>query len=134
MLYPYVMEITEIISKNVRHYRKEKGITQKRVAEICGVTIQQIQDVEAGRRKPSIDLVFRMASAFGVDSGKLLEQEEAPPQIKPLPFKSVLGMYARIPEATVKRLAKYSESDKEVWEAIEGTLDGIDEADRQSKG
>ncbi len=118
MYYAEVMEIEEVISRNFKRLRAESGLTQEKVAKGCGVNIQTIKDIEAGRRKPSVDLIFAMATVFKIDSGKILEQEESAPVEKPLPFKTILGMYSKLPEQMVKDLASFRVDDP-VWKNIE---------------
>ena len=121
MLYPCIMTIEEIFAANFARLRAEAKITQARVAEGCGVSVQHIKDLEGGRRKPSIDLIFAIASVLRVDSSKLLEQDPSPMQEKPLPFKSVLGLYAKLPEDIVKDLAKFKDND-DVWEMVRAAI------------
>ena len=50
-----------------RARRSERGeMTQKALADACGVTRQAIIALEAGRYAPSLELAFRIARAFGV--------------------------------------------------------------------
>ena len=41
------------------------GLTQEKLAALCGVTRQTIIALEAGKYSPSLELAFRIAHAFG---------------------------------------------------------------------
>jgi putative transcriptional regulator len=41
------------------------GMTQEKLANLCGVTRQTIIALEAGRYSPSLELAFRIAHALG---------------------------------------------------------------------
>ena len=42
---------------NVKHYRKECGLTQKQVADIIHITEQHISHIETGRTKASLEVI-----------------------------------------------------------------------------
>lgn len=120
--YTYLMEITEIISLNVKTFRAKKGITQKALAVACGVGEQQIRDIEAGRRKPSIDLLFSISVALGVNSGDLLDEPEGRKPLRLEPPRKVLQKYMMIPDEVVDLIYKVNPSDA-TWENIIGALE-----------
>ena len=50
----------------LKQKRLEKGLTQKQVAELCGLAVSQVQDYETGRRKtPAFLTVVKLARAVG---------------------------------------------------------------------
>lgn len=50
----------------VRVYRKLRGLTQARLAEMSGVNRVQIADIEAGRKNGSVETVRKLAGVLGV--------------------------------------------------------------------
>jgi transcriptional regulator with XRE-family HTH domain len=52
--------------KTMREWREEREMTQRQVAEACGVTVGAIQGVESGRNEPHIGLALGIAQALGV--------------------------------------------------------------------
>ena len=42
-----------------------EGMTQEKLAQLCGVTRQTIIALEAGKYSPSLELAFRLAHALG---------------------------------------------------------------------
>ena len=55
------------ISNTIRKLRFEHGeMTQQDLAERVGVTRQTINAIELGKYSPSLEVAFRIATAFGV--------------------------------------------------------------------
>lgn len=59
----------------LRTLRTEAGLTQREVAERCGVARQTISNIELGFTKPSVDLAKRIAKEFNVDWPILFDEE-----------------------------------------------------------
>ena len=60
------------IGENIRSLRKEKGITQERLAELLGVTPQAVSRWESGAGYPDMEQLPGLASLFGVSMDTLL--------------------------------------------------------------
>ena len=57
--------MTGIVNR-IRELRQSvEGMTQERLAQMCGVTRQTIIALEAGKYSPSLELAFRLAHALG---------------------------------------------------------------------
>lgn len=67
------------ISEAVRMVRKERGISQSKLSERSGVPQTSISDIEHARYSPRLDQVSRIARAFGMEVGDLLQRV---PEIK----------------------------------------------------
>lgn len=50
----------------VRRLREERGLTQKELGEIVGVSRQAINAIETGKFDPSIWLAYDLAQYFGL--------------------------------------------------------------------
>mgnify|MGYP001394722079 FL=1 len=53
-------------SEVLRELRKEKGLTQKKLAEELGLTERSIRHYEARTHRPDIDILIRIARYFDV--------------------------------------------------------------------
>jgi transcriptional regulator with XRE-family HTH domain len=60
---------------NIAYYRKLKGLTQTQLAEIIEISRTHMSNIEAPNVKKSVslDVLFDLAEALGVEPGKLLE-------------------------------------------------------------
>lgn len=54
------------VGENIKKIRKQKGLTQKRLGELCGINEVQIRRYEIGKANPKIETVDKIASALGV--------------------------------------------------------------------
>lgn len=60
---------------NIRKYRTEKGLSQRELGELVGMTQQQIAQYENGKRKPKLETLDKLAKALGVKPGQLYFDE-----------------------------------------------------------
>ncbi|WP_337960589.1 helix-turn-helix domain-containing protein [Sphingobium sp. YC-XJ3] len=67
-----------LVGLNFVRLRKDKGLTQERLAEMSGFTQQYISDLERGRRNPSVVTLFHLASALNVTPADLVAEIEPP--------------------------------------------------------
>lgn len=64
-------------AENMRRIRTESGLTQQKLAEMCGMSLRSITNYESGERMPnSLDIVMRIASALGTSYDVLLAEED----------------------------------------------------------
>ena len=58
---------------NIRERREALGVSQKELAERCGITQSHLCDIEQGRNKPSIDVAVKIAKVLNIRSIKFFE-------------------------------------------------------------
>lgn len=61
--------------RNLKFYRKKKGYSQARLAELCEVSTGTIGNIECGKAKPSFDLLIGMADKLGIHPAFLLASD-----------------------------------------------------------
>lgn len=66
------MDIVKVFGQNVRRLRLEKGLSQEKFAEYCGLHRTYISDIECFTRNVSLETVQKIADALKVDSFRLL--------------------------------------------------------------
>lgn len=54
--------------------REERGITQYRLAQLTGCSIQQISQIERGEREPKLSTLILLAHALGMEPGILVNE------------------------------------------------------------
>ncbi len=62
-----------IIGERIRYYRKRNNMTQKALAEACGITEPAIRNYELGNRIPSFDTLDDIANALHINYYALAE-------------------------------------------------------------
>lgn len=71
------MEATQVLLlESVKRIRKEKGLTQKDVAEGCGMLVPTYSRLERGGSNPSLASIIRIADALGVAVVELFQSSE----------------------------------------------------------
>ena len=64
------------VGERIRKLRKEKGITQKELADYLGVAVSAVNKYEAGKRMPVPETIAKMADYFNADTDYLLGRSE----------------------------------------------------------
>lgn len=67
-------EVSKIIGKRIRNYRNQMGLSQEKLAELCGCHPTYIGQIERGEKNATIESVARIASALEVSLSKLFEK------------------------------------------------------------
>lgn len=62
---------------NLRRLREERGWTQAEAAERCGMSFQQLSQVESGRSNVTLVTLCRLARGLGVDLADLVAATQA---------------------------------------------------------
>ncbi|WP_406242127.1 helix-turn-helix domain-containing protein [Tissierella carlieri] len=65
------------IGENIKKYRKEKGLTQKELAEISNLSRSYLADLERDRYNPSLDSLKLIADSLEVDVSILLGENNS---------------------------------------------------------
>lgn len=59
------------IGQNIKRIRKEKGLTQRKLGELCGINEANIRKYELGGANPKIETIQKIALALGVSTDYL---------------------------------------------------------------
>lgn len=44
----------KLISENIKKYRLQKGLTQEKLSELCGISTDYLSEIERGVKTPSL--------------------------------------------------------------------------------
>jgi transcriptional regulator with XRE-family HTH domain len=69
------MNIIEVFGTNLRKYRTERGYSQEKFAELCGLHRTYISDIECFQRNVSLINVQKISDALGVETYKMFIEE-----------------------------------------------------------
>lgn len=61
------------IGENIKRIRKEKGLTQKTLGELCGINEANIRKYENNKQNPKLETARKIATALDVDVWELIE-------------------------------------------------------------
>ena len=91
------------IGVKVRVLRKERGLTQEKLAEMAEISINYLSKIENNRIKNvGVLITFRLAKALGVTSGYLMGQED----MNELLDEEILGRLAECSPEDKKKILK----------------------------
>ena len=65
------MDIIKTFGINLRRYRIERGYSQEKFAELCGLHRTYISDIECFQRNVSLESVQKIADALKIETYKL---------------------------------------------------------------
>ncbi|MDD3186855.1 MAG: helix-turn-helix transcriptional regulator [Bacilli bacterium] len=68
----------DIIRKNIKKYRTEKGYTQKTLSELAEISNDYLAEIESLKRKKSfsIEVLARISEALDIDIKKFFEEND----------------------------------------------------------
>jgi transcriptional regulator with XRE-family HTH domain len=91
------MDLERLVIDNIKRIRKEKGISQEKLAEACNTATSYIGLMEIYRNVPKLSTIERIAAALDVSplaffqsAGQLPEEKEAELQKKKGEIMSLL--------------------------------------------
>ena len=70
------LEPRERFATNLRRCRQRAGLSQQRLAELCGLHPTEISLLERAARDPALTTVVKLARCLGVPPATLLEKVE----------------------------------------------------------
>lgn len=81
-------ELEKLVIDNIKRIRKEKGISQEKLAEKCETTTSYIGLMEIYKNIPKLSTIERIAKALDVEP-QLLFQKQILPDEKQKEFESI---------------------------------------------
>ena len=73
------------LGKKITKLRNDRGLTQVQLAEILGISQQQMQSFEVGRRRVPVSALPRLSKALGVSVEELVGTAKEPSKRGPTP-------------------------------------------------
>lgn len=58
---------------NVAYYRKSKGLSQVKLAELVNISVTHMSRIETAECAVSLDVLFSISDALGVEPSKLFD-------------------------------------------------------------
>ena len=107
------------LASNIRAFRKERGLTQEKLAEAFGVTVGAVHKWEAGMSVPDLSLILEMADFFDTSLDVLIGFEARDNRISVLAGRLRKMAYTMDPEGpseAEKALKKYPHNFSVVFE------------------
>ena len=71
------MNLQDVFISNLKTIRKERQITQEKLAELCNTDTAYIEQIETKKRFPSISLIEKIATALNVEPYRLFKNNSS---------------------------------------------------------
>lgn len=82
--------LRELVGAVLRAERRRQGRTLSQVAELAGISMQHLSDVERGRKDPSSELLAAITGALGLDIPRLLLRIAGDASFAPMPGRPLV--------------------------------------------
>ena len=100
------MTLQQVFIANLKRIRKEKGLSQMALSEMCNTTSNYIGQIEMGRRIPSFEKIEKIAEALEIPPACLFQSEntekkegeksEAKEYLQKMPIKARKEIISRL--------------------------------------
>jgi transcriptional regulator with XRE-family HTH domain len=77
------MDLDRLFILNMKKWRKNRGLSQKTLAERCEAAHTYIRQMESGSRKPSFAFIGKLAEALDIEAYQLFYDETGAQGEKP---------------------------------------------------
>jgi len=101
---------------NLKFYRKQNGISQEKLAELCDVSTSTISCVESFHQNPSFDLILKIAEALSIHPADLFlrNTSKIPNQDLYRKYDNLLKNCESIPESLLPSIENLAQNLAEV--------------------
>jgi transcriptional regulator with XRE-family HTH domain len=70
------MDMRKLVGRNFARLRRAKGLTQEEVEALSGFSQQYLNNLERGRRNPTVITLYELAQALGVSHVELIKPDD----------------------------------------------------------
>ncbi len=63
-------DLKKKLGKKIQKIRKEKGFTQERLAELIGIEVPSLSNIETGKFAPSFDTMQKLSTVLDVEASE----------------------------------------------------------------
>ena len=109
------MSITTEIGQRIRFYRKKKGLSQERLAELCDFHPTYIGQLERGEKNASIESIYRLTKGLEIPITQLLEDIDTMERSCNVSLE-IYHLCQKLPEKKQKAIKKILEEIMEIWD------------------
>lgn len=119
------MNTNVTIAARLKKAREEKGISQKKLADLCGWVQSRIGNYESGSRNIGIDDAITIANALGISPVELVFGEDVTETWLTPKHRKLIALYDQLPESEQDRMYDlFQVRLKEIDEYVERYLRG----------
>jgi transcriptional regulator with XRE-family HTH domain len=87
------MTLKQIFIKNLKKFRKKRGLSQMQLAEYCGISSVYVSEIEIGKKFPSVGVMEKIATTLKIEPYLLFKSQTKDNFVKTSEEKSHLPYY-----------------------------------------
>ncbi|MEH6549099.1 MAG: XRE family transcriptional regulator [Pseudomonadales bacterium] len=95
----------QVLCQRVAELRKQHGLTLEQLASTSGVSRSMLSQIERGQANPTLTVTFRIAQAFGITIGELVDQPWAAPSIEVVHGDDNKNLFRSDDKCTIRTLS-----------------------------
>jgi len=92
------------IGNNLRNFRLNNKLSRKKLSEITGVSSGYIEEIENGKKKPTIEILLKISSSFNITVSELIGETE--PSLSP-ELKNLLDSAKDLTPEQIQKLTEF---------------------------
>jgi transcriptional regulator with XRE-family HTH domain len=84
--------VQDLFGKKIKAIRRARDITQEKLADLSGLSLQYIGEIERGRRNPSLTSIEQLSKALDIPMAELFSLEEfrlAPEELRAILIRQI---------------------------------------------
>jgi transcriptional regulator with XRE-family HTH domain len=67
------MKLRQIVARNLRILRKQKGLSQEELAFQAGINRNYVGQIEREEKSPTVDLIEKLSTPLGIEPARLFK-------------------------------------------------------------
>ena len=100
------MDLQDVFISNLKTIRKERQITQEKLAELCNTDTAYIGQIETRKRFPSISLIEKIAAALNVEPYRLFKNNSTSKTEEPEKINALKKEFLSLIDADIEGFLK----------------------------
>ena len=109
--------LSQLVCDRVKGLRKSKGLTLEQLASLSGVSRSMLSQIERGAANPTLGVAFRIAQAFGMSLGDLVDVPSGPGRIDVVRSNDRSSLFRNDEQCRIRTLSPlHLEKDVEFYE------------------
>ena len=126
------MNINSSIAARLKQAREQKGLSQAKLAELCGWVQSRIGNYEAGRRSVGVDDAMTIAQALGINPAEVIFGDDHAESWLTPRHRKLIALFDQLPESEQDRMMdtfqlRLKEIDEYVEKYLRGRFKSTDE-------
>lgn len=112
-------QFSQHLCRHLKKLRTQRGWSLETLARSSGVSRSMLSQIERARANPTVAVTFRIARAFGMSLGELVEAPDTQPAIKVIRSNDQAYHYRSEPDYRIRTLSPLNlEKDVEFYEVV----------------